>query len=236
MDLIVSEGAAMIPELESTRYIRAYCGIRPLIEAHESVDDRSVSRGFALLDHTGEGVENFITITGGKLTTFRLMAEKAANLICARLGVPHSTPTRVEPLPRSPDGRWTEPGLTPRLWLEKGDPQDVLLCECEMVPTSVVDAVVESIRNQNGKPSLKGISLRSRLGKGPCQGAFCSIRILAHLYDRGVFSQNQGVEDLKKFLAARWRGQKPLMWGSPLMQAELQEAMHCGLLGLELDP
>jgi glycerol-3-phosphate dehydrogenase len=99
----------------------------------------------------------------------------------------------------------------------------------------VVDSVVQSIRNQGAQTNLKSIGLRSRIGKGPCQGAFCSARVTAYLYDQGLLDGRHGIEDLKTFLDARWRGQKPLMWGSSLIQAELQEAMHCGLLGLELE-
>jgi glycerol-3-phosphate dehydrogenase len=59
--------------------------------------------------------------------------------------------------------------------------------------------------------------------------------VTAYLYDQGLLDARHGIEDLKAFLDSRWRGQKPLMWGGPLIQAELQEAMHCGLLGLELE-
>jgi glycerol-3-phosphate dehydrogenase len=40
---------------------------------------------------------------------------------------------------------------------------------------------------------------------------------------------------LRAFLRERWRGQQPLLWDMPLAQAELMEAMHCGLFGLELE-
>lgn len=234
VDQIISEGALMIPALENTRFIRAYSGIRPLLDAPATDDDRSVSRGFALIDHVAEGVDNFATITGGKLTTYRLMAEKTADFICRRFGTPRPCRTQTEPLPVTSDGRWTEPGLAPRFWLKNRNPDDVILCECEMIPQSVVDSIVQSIRNQGARTDLKSIGLRSRIGKGPCQGAFCSARVTAYLYDQGLLDARHGIEDLKTFLDARWRGQKPLMWGGPLIQAELQEAMHCGLLGLEL--
>ena len=236
VDHIIAEGADMLPMLEHTRYIRAYAGIRPLIESSPTADDRSVSRGYALIDHTDAGVENFVTITGGKLTTFRLMAEKASNLICSRLGIDTPGRTRTEPLPASSNGKWTEPGRAPRHWFQHCPPDDILLCECEMIPKSVVDNIVGAIRNQHGTPSLVAIGKRSRMGKGPCQGAFCGPRVTAYLYDQGIFEARQGINDLKHFLSARWRGQKPLMWGTPLVQAELQEAMQCGLLGLELEP
>jgi glycerol-3-phosphate dehydrogenase len=139
------------------------------------------------------------------------------------------------PLPETPDGRWTEPGRAPREWLKTADADDVLLCECELIPMSTVDCIVDSIGRQNGRASLNAIGLRSRVGKGPCQGAFCSTRVTSHLYDLGIFKAGRGISDLKAFLKSRWRGQKPLMWDASIVQAELQEAMHCGFLGLELE-
>ncbi|OGR16298.1 MAG: glycerol-3-phosphate dehydrogenase, anaerobic, A subunit, partial [Desulfobacterales bacterium GWB2_56_26] len=84
IDINVREGSAMIPALAHARYIRAFSRVRPLLQS-SSGDDREATRGFALIDHTSQGLTNFCTITGGKLTTFRLMAEKAADLVAARL-------------------------------------------------------------------------------------------------------------------------------------------------------
>jgi glycerol-3-phosphate dehydrogenase len=237
---IIDEGAAMVPALADTRYIRAYCGVRPLIGGGSQGgdgDDRAVSRGFALIDHAGrpEKIANLITITGGKLTTYRLMAEKTADRVCQRLGVAAPCRTHTEPLPNTVDARWTEPGLAPNAWLRTQAAGDLLICECEMVPQSVVEEIVASIKQQAGRPGLKAIGLRSRIGKGPCQGTFCSQRLAAHLYDREHLSNHQGVEELRAFLRERWRGQQPLLWDTSLAQAELLEAMHCGLFCLELE-
>jgi len=76
VDLIVNEGSRMIPTLKGIRYIRSYAGVRPLLKMDSALDDRSVSRGFTLLDHSRDGLENFATIPSGKLTTFRFMADK----------------------------------------------------------------------------------------------------------------------------------------------------------------
>jgi glycerol-3-phosphate dehydrogenase len=61
--------------------------------------NRGISRGFVLLDHAAEGVENFASIVGGKLTTHRLMAEVTADLVCDRLGVTATCETAETPLP-----------------------------------------------------------------------------------------------------------------------------------------
>ncbi len=234
IDRIVDEASQMVPILESSRYIRAYSGVRPLIGSHTEDGGRSESRGFAVMDHEKDGLDNFITIAGGKLTTYRLMAEKGADLVCQRLGVSSPCLTRTQPLPVSPECRWSEPGLSPKLWLKTHEAGDMLLCECEMVPKSVVEEVISVIQGQTMKPDLRSISLRSRIGKGPCQGAFCSLRVSAYLHDRDAGYSDRNLSCISDFLRERWKGLRPVLWGGQLMQAELQEALQCGLLNLEL--
>jgi glycerol-3-phosphate dehydrogenase len=234
VDFIVEEGAAMIPALEGVRYIRAYAGVRPLPGADRSGGDRDMSRGFVLYDHAADGVGNFATITGGKLTTYRLMAEKTADLVCRRLGVSTACTTKTVPLPSSAAGRIAHPGFSPRIWLQGRHPHQALLCECEMVPSGSVDRIVDSVREQGGRPDLLSIGLRSRIGKGACQGMMCGLRLAAYLYDREVLDADQGRRSLGAFLDERWRGVRPLLWDISLVQSELQEALYCGLFGLEL--
>jgi len=234
MDVIVGEGAKMLPVLEKIRYIRAYAGVRPLVGSPSDENDRGASRAFALIDYENHGLKNFVTITGGKLTTYRLMAEKTADLVCRRLGVTIPCPTKTVPLPSAQAARWTEPGLAPRIWMKHHEPEDVLICECEMVPKSTVDCIIESIHLQNGQADLRAIGVRSRIGKGACQGTICGIRLLAHLYNKGELNSDQGLISLREFLRERWRGVRPLLWDMPLIQAEMQEALYCGLCGLEL--
>ena len=104
-----------------------------------------------------------------------------------------------------------------------------------MVSQSIVESIVASLRKRSGQPDLKSIGLRSRVGKGPCQGTFCSQRVASFLYDCQEFNRKQGVAELRAFLRERWRGQQPLLWDISLAQAELMEAMHSGLFGLELE-
>ncbi len=233
-DLIVEEAARMLPELETTRFIRAYSGVRALVGSPGVGDGRSVSRSFALLDHEAHGFDNLATITGGKLTTCRLMAERAADLVCRRLGVTRPCLTATTPLPVAPECEWTEPGRSPRVWMRSHGLDDTLLCECEMVPGSAVDAIYDALRSAGDTPTLTDIGLRSRVGKGACQGAFCAVRTVAHLYQRGDFQARRGLDEILDFFGERWRGQRAVLWGEQLAQAELAEALHCGLFGEEL--
>lgn len=236
VDQIVAESTAMLPCLASTRFIRAYSGVRPLMKGSPDADDRQVTRGFALLDHSRDGVDNFITITGGKLSTYRLMAEKAADLVCRRLAVSTPCETATRPLPATGGDRWTEPGIAPKLWLQQNNPSDSLLCECEMVPESAVEQICQMMKQDSLVPEINAIALRSRIGKGPCQGTFCSLRLAAYLYDHGLIHDNDGIRQLLHFIQERWRGQHPLLWDQPLAQAELMDAVHSGTFGLDLHP
>ena len=234
VDSIVEEESAMVPMLATTRYVRAYAGVRPLLGESGGGDARSVSRGFALFDHEEESIENFATITGGKFTTYRLMAERTADLICRRIGVTKPCRTRTEPLPSAHACRWTETGIAPLEWIRKHESNDLLLCECEMVPQSAIDAVIASIRQRHDEPDIDAIGLRSRIGKGPCQGTYCSVKIAAHMVDRGEVHADQGLRHIREFLRRRWRGQHPILWGRQMDQAELLEAFHCGVFSEEL--
>ena len=231
VDYVIAEGSVMVPELSTCRYIRAYSGVRPLVH-NIGADGRTVSRNYSLIDHESDGIENFITITGGKLSTYRLMAEKTSDLVCKKLNNDSFCLTDKTPLPESDMGRWVEPGKSSKYWFMNKDSSDTLLCECEMVSKSMVDSIVDCIRVEGKNPDLKEIGLRSRVGKGPCQGFFCSFRIASHLYDTGVFVEDQGLSGIKDFIGERWKGLKPLVRQDELVQTDLQEAFLCGLLGL----
>ncbi|MCB1492148.1 MAG: anaerobic glycerol-3-phosphate dehydrogenase subunit A, partial [Rhodobiaceae bacterium] len=237
VDRILSEGAQLMPALEQTRFIRAFSGVRPLLKAPGAADDgRKASRGFGLFDHEDQGLSNFVTIAGGKLTTFRLMAEKVVDVVARRLGNTEPCKTATEPLPSGDAVRWTEPGQAARDWYQRGDPSDIILCECELVARSVVDSIVSSAPGAEDHMSLKAIAQRSRIGKGACQGAFCSMRVTSHLYDAGIYDSADGLRLMRDFITERYRGVRPVLWGGQLPQMELAEILHCGLAGLDLSP
>lgn len=233
-DLIVREGSVMVPVLERSRFVRAYCGVRPLFGKKGGSDGRSVSRGFALLDHAPDNVDNLTTITGGKLTTFRLMAERTSDVVCKKMGVTEPCKTRTEPLPTTTGGRWTEPGISPKKWMRSHEPDDIMICECEMVTRKAIDEIIDALKKNNERTSLVDICMRTRLGRGACQGAFCGMRAAAYLYERGEYREREGLVDIGKFFQERWKGIHSILWGDQLIQAELMESIHCGLFDEEL--
>src|SRR6056297_2375466 len=84
----IEECADMLPPVADAPVIREWWGVRPLYAPDEGEGDRrGISRGFFSLDHTEDGVANMVSVVGGKLTTYRQMAEATTDLVCERLGV-----------------------------------------------------------------------------------------------------------------------------------------------------
>ena len=70
---------------------------RPLI-VKVATDERNVSRTFECFDHAYDGFDGFVTISGGKTTTSRAMAERVTDIVCKKLGIMAECRTREIPL------------------------------------------------------------------------------------------------------------------------------------------
>ncbi|ELZ41969.1 glycerol-3-phosphate dehydrogenase [Halorubrum californiense DSM 19288] len=100
----VEECAAMLPAVADAPTVRTWWGVRPLYAPDESGSNRrGISRGFTLLDHERDGAAGLYSVVGGKLTTYRQMAETTVNEICDRLGVDAACETATEPLAHADD-------------------------------------------------------------------------------------------------------------------------------------
>jgi glycerol-3-phosphate dehydrogenase len=234
-NFLVAQGAQMVPGLETARYIRAYAGVRPLVSSRETQgDDRAVSRGFYLIDHAGDQVDNLVTITGGKVTTYRLMAEKAADLAAEKLKVSTTCNTADTPLMSKAPSKLIEAGMSVKLWARDPVPGDSMMCECEMIPQSHFKELILWLKQNRETADLNSLRIHSRLGKGACQGTFCSLRVTGFMYDQAYIKDSQGLDNIKYLLTERFKGQRPVLWDHQLAQAELNEAMFCSFFGLDM--
>lgn len=137
---LMHEATALLPSLKGTRIIRAFSGVRPLIG---SGDGRSLSRDYRIYTSG-----NAVTVAGGKLTTYRLIAEKASDEVMKLLGEKGRCAT-VSPLPnvlREPAG---------------GE----ILCSCEQAASRLME--MDFL-----KPAAAWKF--NRLGFGACQGMRCA--------------------------------------------------------------
>ena len=230
VDLLLSEGERLIPGVSATRAIRAYAGVRPLIGAREAEgDSRTISRDFLLLNH-GEavGVKGLFSIVGGKLTTYRLMAERTVDTICQEMGKMTPCLTAEKSLPFPKEYAFHDLGSRlARLAAEESSSE--ILCECELVTRGEILAEVEKL----SFPTLKEVEVRTRAGMGPCQGGFCSPRLTALLAEAGKIPPGTSLTVLKKFLEERWKGTRPVLWGPQLKEEQLIQALYAELFNLD---
>ena len=234
---LLEEGEKMVPGFSQVRALRAWAGVRPLYEEGGAALGRDAKRTFAVLDHTQrDGVAGLITVVGGKFTTYRLMAERAADLVCAQLGVTKPCVTKNYVLP---DAR--VPLMTPKThWLghrledvETAKQPDSLICECELVTRSDFEQAARAHADIVAPWVLDDLRRDLRLGMGPCQGGFCGYRAVGILHEMGHQDAPQATAALADFAQKRWKGQRPLLWGQSLRQALLDEQIDRGILGLD---
>jgi glycerol-3-phosphate dehydrogenase len=231
VDQMLDDGEKLVPGFRRARALRVWTGVRPLFEDAKATgtETRDVTRAHALLDHAErDGVGRFVTITGGKLTTFRLMAEETVDAVCAQLGESRPCTTATVPLPGSESG--TTYSLSERLQRKERTLNDEqLICECEMVPRS---KLVEAI-NRTGSTKLDDIRRQLRLGMGPCQGGFCIYRAAGILHELDGLTAGRADRSLCDFLEERWKGVWPILYGDQLRQARLDEWIFQGVLDVE---
>jgi len=231
VDALLDDGEKLVPGFRQARALRVWTGVRPLFEDAKASDTatRDITRAHALLDHAQrDGVDGFITITGGKLTTFRLMAEDTVDAVCKHLGVDRPCATKTEVLPGSEEGQTYH--LGERLGRKEALLADEqLICECELVPRWKVEQAIERRATTN----LDDIRRLLRLGMGPCQGGFCIYRAAGILHGLDHLDAEQADGALLQFLKERWKGIWPVLYGDQLRQARLDDWIFQGVLDVE---
>jgi len=87
----------LVPSVKLAKQRGWWVSARPLVGSGES--GRSLARTFKCFDHKEtDGIDGFLTITGGKATTCRAMAERTVDIACQKLGMKAACVTREMPL------------------------------------------------------------------------------------------------------------------------------------------
>lgn len=240
VEFLIDELAEVIPKLADARTLRSFWGVRPLYDPsiQSAAETTDISRGFHIIDHAQrDGLEGMTTIVGGKLTTYRLMAEKVANHVCTQFKIDAKCKTAETPLPgsdeietlhRAMDEFGLRSPITRRSHERLGSYTDEILstnkpnpviCECEAVTAAEVQHAINNVGSD-----LNAVRIRTRASMGNCQGCFCIHRmgtLLADEYDAETIAQAQ-----QTLISERWRGQRFALWGMQLAQAMLSILVH----------
>lgn len=232
VQLLLEEGCKLAPSLAGTRVLRAYAGVRPLVASDDDPTGRSISRGIVLLDHESrDGISGFISITGGKLTSYRMMGEVATDLICKKLNVNKKCETSVRALPGSEPadskmedslGRKAARGRHGNL-ISKMDFSDKseVICECEHVTRAEIEYAVKFLDVHN----LIDLRRRTRVGMGTCQGSFCMGKV-AKVLAEALGCPEMADEFVRQYAEERWKGVTPVCWGESMREMEYMRKMY----------
>lgn len=247
IEYLLSSLEPLLPGIRRARVIRVMAGLRPTLYQYGVYEDK-VTRDFEVWDHEPrDGVAGFITIAGGKMTIARIMAEKTADAVVARLGLDgDAVRCRTAELPL-PGGerllgrsdieklarRYKVPvAAAARLAYRHGTLAEAVLeegcreasgratvCTCE----PVLEAEILWAARHEWVRTLDDLRRRVRTGMGPCQGFGCSEQAAAVLglaLDRDPATARA---DLESFRQERWKGQKSWLGGDQLRQQEVSQ-------------
>ncbi|HET9128091.1 MAG TPA: anaerobic glycerol-3-phosphate dehydrogenase subunit GlpA [Propionibacteriaceae bacterium] len=228
---MLDAGEVLVPGFRMARALHAWAGARPLVKDSRvgAADTRHMSRGMSILHHDErDGLKGLLTISGGKLTTYRLMAKNIVDAMCAQLGEDRPCTTDQEAVPGSESGKTFH--ITHRLADREHDRlDDQIICECELMNRRMLVDLID----EQPTASLDDLRRQLRMGMGPCQGGFCSMRATGIALDHEKIDIDRASELLRLFLKNRWIGLWPILYGDQVRQTALDNWIFQGTLDIE---
>jgi glycerol-3-phosphate dehydrogenase len=234
----------VFPSIRSYRPVRTTTGVRPTLFKWRRYEDE-LSRRYEVIDHAPDGAEGFVTIAGGKLSMYRLMAEQTSDVVCRKLGHEAPSVTATRPLPGSESD--LEPaaelgrrgGISAlaalRLQMRHGSNSAEVLkaalpgrmvCRCEPITEA---ELVHAARHEQVR-SLADAFRRVGLAAGPCSGAACVLRAAGVIGTELGWSASQRFEAAREFVGGAWLGRAPILGDSGWAEEELAHGSLRGLL------
>ncbi|MBN2054312.1 FAD-dependent oxidoreductase [bacterium] len=250
VEYLLQAAERVYPSIRRARIIRAMAGVRPTLFQWGPNEDK-LYREHAIHDHEQEsGIAGFVTIAGGKLASYRVMAEEVSDLVCRKLGVSAGCRTHLEPLPGGeerldPEELAAEYGVPRYITralvfrhgagareiaasLGTGSTGRNVICACE----GIIEAELRySIRHEWAR-SLDDLRRRTRLGMGACQGAGCAFKAAMVLGEELHLSPSSVRAEWDAFLQARWKGKRPILMYGQLAQESMARWLRPPVVGV----
>ena len=249
VEYVLDAAERVLPGIRRHRIAHVTAAVRPTLYERRRYED-DLSRHYAVLDHgTLDGVPGLLTITGGKMSMFRRMAEDTVDVVLRLLGRPAvACTTHVRPLPGGAAPvdtaalaeRYGMPlpvaarlvsrqgDLAERL-LADADPREraAVLCACE--PVTVAE-LRHAVRHE-AVERMEDLYRRVRLSGGACLGMRCHRRAAEVMGEERGWNAARIDEEVRDFLDARWRDRPSVLRGAGLAQEELYRGAVCSLGG-----
>ncbi|EKD51029.1 MAG: hypothetical protein ACD_62C00362G0002 [uncultured bacterium] len=234
----------VFPDIRKARVINTFSGVRPTLYERNAYED-DLSREHEVIDHAKrDQLEGVVSLIGGKLASYRIMAKETADLVAKKLGVRVKSTTHERCLPGGdelPNAKslardyHVSPQIVSRLiyrhgsrairileLIRKDASLGALVCSCEPVTVAEVQYVV----THELARTLSDVRRRTRLTMGPCQGTNCltaASAVLAGLQHKGPQEHEDMMRD---FVKEWWWNRACVLDGDGLKQEELFQALH----------
>lgn len=239
---LLQAGERTFPGLSRYPIIGTTVGCRPTLHEYGPYEDE-LSRGHRIWDHAEDGAANLYSMAGGKLASYRVMAEEATDMVCRALEFSAPCETATTRLPGGEDHDTDieafrsigVDGVTAsRILFRHGSRAESIRDLMRENPRwrAVVDPtepVTEAeirycIRTEHVR-TLDDLKRRCRLGVGVDGGARAAVRAAQILCEEQEIEPDLVPELVRDFLQARWEDRRGVLT-LPSAQAVERAAQH----------
>ena len=243
VDYLLQAFERVFPSIKEYRPVRTTAGVRPTLYKWRRYEDE-LSREYEVIDHAAQGVGGFVTIAGGKLSMYRLMAEETSDAVCRKLGHQARSTTAATPLPGSESDMEPPTDLARRCGIpvlaamklqsrhgcraEKvldGARSGRLVCRCEPITEAELAYAARSEQVRSLTDAFRRVSLTA----GPCAGAACVMRAAEVIGGELGWSASQRFDAVREFVRGSWLGRAPVLGRTGWAQEELAQGAMRGL-------
>jgi glycerol-3-phosphate dehydrogenase len=245
VEYLLSSMETVFPAIRSCRFIDAWVGVRPTLYRYGPYED-DLPREHEVFDHgVRDGKPGLFSVGGGKLASYRAMAEEAVDVVGRHLGVVRPCRTAEEPLSGgdapADEGALAERYRLPgqairRLAYRHGSLAAEVLAPCAEAPSQrralcrcepVLEAEVRWAVRRESARTLGDVSRRTRLGTGPCGGVRCALPAALVLARELGRDAGWAREEARRFLETRYRSRRAVVDGDQFrMEAVLARAVR----------
>jgi glycerol-3-phosphate dehydrogenase len=244
VDYLLQAFERVFPTIRQYRPVRTTAGVRPTLFKWRRYEDE-LSRRYEVIDHASEGVDGLVTIAGGKLSMYRLMAEETSDAVCRKLGHQATSTTATTPLPGNESDAEPAAALAARCGipalaamklqgrhgtnaekvLDEGHTARIL-CRCE----PVTEAELIYAAREEQVFTLADAFRRVGIAAGPCAGAACIVRAAEVVGRELGWSASQRFDAAREFVRSAWLGRAPVIGHTGWAQEELAQGAMRGLM------
>lgn len=228
VEYLIQGAAHMFPSIRRHRFIETTVGCRPTLHQYGRSED-DLRRHHAVIDHAHHGASGLLSIAGGKLAAYRLMAADATEAIFRTLGKP-APPCRTASTalpgadPHSDDlTPFRELGVNPyaatRMLARQGGRCAQILTMLRENPSwsraidpseGITEAELRYCLRQEHVGELSDLRLRLRLGAGPDQGRRGVLPAAQVFCDERGLQASAAPDVAAQFHASRRRRMRPV--------------------------